>query len=192
MGDAGSEEVVRRWGEAVRSHARSGAVDVFEGWLAVEGAGVVAPVGGGARPSALAERAGRSFVRLGAAARAAGLSLQDLAALLDALRDVVEGIDAGSALATVHGLAAGGWHADASPAPVPLPAAPSGDPFARLDPALGKLIRHDIKTPLQAASLNLELLAMEQGDNPEVTGAIATIMQSLDSAVAMLQRFDDV
>jgi len=66
----------------------------------------------------------------------------------------------------------------------------SGDPLAGVDPALAKLIRHDIKTPLQAASLNLELLAMEQAGNVPVVEAIATIQASLDDAVAMLHRFD--
>jgi len=66
----------------------------------------------------------------------------------------------------------------------------STDPLGSLDPDLARILRHDIKTPLQAASLNLELLALEQDGNADVTEAIASIQASLDTAVAMLQRFE--
>ena len=66
----------------------------------------------------------------------------------------------------------------------------SADPLDSLDPELARILRHDIKTPLQAASLNLELLALEQDGNADVTEAIASIQASLDTAVAMLQRFE--
>lgn len=166
------------------------------------------------------ERTQGAFVRLGGVACDAGLTLDAVRDIMLALGEVVPGEPGESAapseppagrapgvpvgrFALLHGLAAGGWHAGCGPAhprtgtggSIPVPgtvdeAAPIAA-FPALDPELAKLIRHDIKTPLQAASLNLELLAMEQEGNPSVTGAIETIMQSLDSAVAMLQRFDD-
>jgi len=64
------------------------------------------------------------------------------------------------------------------------------DPLHGMDPTLARILRHDIKTPLQAASLNLELLALEQEGNEEVVEAIVRIQQSLDDAVAMLHHFE--
>ena len=196
MLDTEPNAILREWPAAARAGGRAEAADVLERWLADEGAGLGALGSGSLQARALLERAGVAFARLGAGVRAAGLGLDDLAALVDALHGVVPAPDTESrtGLAALHGLAVGGWHAEADhdDAHGASPATPGGDPFASLDPAVGKLIRHDIKTPLQAASLNLELLAMEQEGNPEVTGQIETIMQSLDSAVAMLRRFDDV
>ena len=146
-----------------------------------------------------------SFARLGGASRAAGVDLRALHALLRALDAAVPaaGRQAGTGMDALHGVAVGGWHSRSGDGPARRADGPDGtgaaggrgaggDRLAGMDPTLRKLIRHDIKTPLQAASLNLELLAMEQEDNADVTAAIATIMQSLDSAVEMLQRFDDV
>ena len=68
--------------------------------------------------------------------------------------------------------------------------APPHDPTASLPPDLARILRHDIKTPLQAASLNLELLALEHEDDAGVIASIATIQESLDTAVQMLKRFE--
>ena len=205
MIDAERDGIVDRWVDAVRAGGRGAVAGVLERWVAAEGDDAAALDGRGvAHADALLARSGRAFARLGGAARAAGLDPDDLAGAFDALRDVVDaGGDDGTrtGLAALQGVAVGGWHARAASTSAPEAAAapdaapdvaPAASPLAGLDPALGKLIRHDIKTPLQAASLNLELLAMEQEDNPAVTGAITTIMESLDSAVAMLQRFDEV
>ena len=188
MVDTDRNELAHRWPRTVRAGGRPEAAGVLETWLAADAerlAPLVAPRP--ASPEALLRDAGEAFARLGGAMRAAGLDLDALDAAIRALDDGPAGVGDRAGLATLHGLAAGGWHADVET----VGSAPPSDPFA-IDPALGKLIRHDIKTPLQAASLNLELLAMEQEGNPDVTGAIATIMQSLDAAVEMLQRFDNV
>ena len=52
-------------------------------------------------------------------------------------------------------------------------------------------LRHDIKTPLQAASLNLELLALERAESEDDVEAIATIQASIDQAVDMLRPLDE-
>lgn len=55
---------------------------------------------------------------------------------------------------------------------------------------IGRVVRHDVKTPLQAASLNLELLALESAEKGIDTEQLELIQRSLDSAVEMLGRFD--
>ena len=55
---------------------------------------------------------------------------------------------------------------------------------------LVRRLRHDIKTPLQAASLNLELLALERADDAGDLEAIETIQASIDQAVDMLRPLD--
>lgn len=55
---------------------------------------------------------------------------------------------------------------------------------------LVRRLRHDIKTPLQAASLNLELLALDHADDAGDLEAIETIQASIDQAVDMLRPLD--
>lgn len=55
---------------------------------------------------------------------------------------------------------------------------------------LARMLRHDIKTPLQAASLNLELLALESAEKGLNGDELDVIQRSIDQAVAMLRRFD--
>jgi len=52
----------------------------------------------------------------------------------------------------------------------------------------GRKLRHDVKTPLQATSLNLELLTLESGERGLDTAALDTIQHSLDQVVEMLAR----
>lgn len=56
----------------------------------------------------------------------------------------------------------------------------------------GRAFRHDIKTPLQAASLNLELLTLECAEKGLDTEALDVIQESLDRAVEMLRGFEPV
>ena len=69
----------------------------------------------------------------------------------------------------------------------------TADPRQRRDPRTDRLVqrlRHDIKTPLQAASLNLELLALERAGDVGDVEAIETIQASIDQAVDMLRPLD--
>ena len=59
------------------------------------------------------------------------------------------------------------------------------------DAAASKL-RHDVKTPLQATSLNLELLTLESAERGLDTEALDTIQRSLDQVVALLARAEPV
>ena len=54
----------------------------------------------------------------------------------------------------------------------------------------GRTLRHDIKTPLQAASLNLELLALESDEKGLDTEALDVIQRSLDQAVELLRAHE--
>ena len=69
----------------------------------------------------------------------------------------------------------------------------AADPRQQRDPRTDRLVqrlRHDIKTPLQAASLNLELLALERAGDADDLEAIETIQASIDQAVEMLRPLD--
>lgn len=57
----------------------------------------------------------------------------------------------------------------------------------RLVGAWSRLIRHDIKTPLQAALLNLEILQMEFEDRGESSEDVVVIRSSLEQAIEMLR-----
>jgi len=54
----------------------------------------------------------------------------------------------------------------------------------------GRAFRHDIKTPLQAASLNLELLALEGAGSGLDLDALEVIQRSLDQAVEIVDLQD--
>lgn len=116
------------------------------------------------------------LAELGRRARQAGVEGSELEQLIEALGASLHAASAEQRL-WIGGAVYGAWDGVACDA---------------LSPELGKILRHDIKTPLQAASLNLELLALEQEGQAELLDAIQTIQQSLDSAVGMLQRFDGV
>lgn len=197
MIESDRNDLAERWARAVREGGHDGAAELLERWLVAEDAGIgLSEHAHVLDAETLLHRAGAAFARLGSGARVAGMDLAALRAAVAPLAELVGADERGRAgVAALQGLAVGAWHAPGESGEA-AGAAPSAagapDPFRGLDPRLGKMIRHDIKTPLQAASLNLELLAMEHEDDPNVTGAIATIMQSLDSAVEMLQRFDDV
>ncbi len=213
-------ELATRWTESVRADAGANVAAVLERWLGIDGDCLLElerGAGDGARGPELSP--GAAFARLGGMACDAGLDLDAVRRLMAALESLLPGAGetvrvagqersgATPAMPVLHGIVTGAWHAgchgtnpatdtradaDASRAATDPEGGKvsGGSSVPGLDPSLAKLIRHDIKTPLQAASLNLELLAMEQEGNPAVTGAIETIMESLDSAVAMLQRFD--
>ena len=52
----------------------------------------------------------------------------------------------------------------------------------------GRKLRHDVKTPLQATSLNLELLTLETAERGLDTEPLDTIQRSLDQVVDLLSR----
>ena len=205
-----------RWIGAVRTEAEAQTTAVLERWLENDAQSLAALESDGV--GALPADAGPAFARLGGSACDAGLELDAVRRIMAVLDDVLglpgepaagRAPGADPVMPVLHGIVAGAWHVGCggvratdranagtgSDAGVQSGASAGAAADARpdgMDPVLAKLIRHDIKTPLQAASLNLELLAMEQEGNPAVTGAIETIIESLDSAVAMLQRFDKV
>ena len=56
----------------------------------------------------------------------------------------------------------------------------------------GRKLRHDVKTPLQASSLNLELLTLETAERGLDTEPLDTIQRSLDRVAELLARAEPV